>query len=344
MGNLITVARLPAYLDDKGMFKLDGKMISMEPLISVVICTRNRCDQLRQVLETAATMLIPVGLTWELILVDNGSTDATREVAECFQNVLPIKVVEELQLGLSHARNRGMLEARGAYICWTDDDVVISPNWLCAYAQAFADFPDVAVFGGRIDPQIEGVLPDWWVSHGSTLEALLGKRHPGDVYRVITGHDDDMPYGANFALRKRDIGDLRFDPQLGVGPDRRRLGEESTIMLAILSQGAKGIWVPTATVGNPVPSVRLSKDYVAEYHQGNGETDAYLYATGFLQGKPRSFWKVVTRAFKIGFAIPFHYCRYHLLRVCHPAHAWVPAWIDYNVRKGMFAYFSRSLR
>ena len=323
---------------------MDNQLISEHPHISVVICTRNRCDQVKKVLESAAKLNIAKGLVWELILVDNGSTDATQSVAASFKHLLPIRVVVEAQAGLSNARNRGLLEARGDYICWTDDDVTLDVNWLNAYAQAFKDFPEASVFGGRIDPEFEGDLPDWWVSSGSRLDPLLGKRYIGETYCEITGHEEDMPFGANFALRRHDLGELRFDPQLGVGPSRRRLGEESTMMWALLTRGGKGIWVPGARVVNPVPRARLSKDYVGEYHQGNGETDAYLYVVGFWDGKPKTQFELLARTIRISVAIPFHYCRYRFLRISQSAHEWVPAWVDYNVRKGMFAYFKRAFR
>src|SRR5688500_3500637 len=95
--------------------------------VTVIICTRNRADQLRRTLESAAAVDTPEHVSWELLVVDNGSTDHTPEVVESFSGRLPIRRVSEPEAGLSNARNRGVAEAKGDYICWTDDDVLIDP-------------------------------------------------------------------------------------------------------------------------------------------------------------------------------------------------------------------------
>jgi glycosyltransferase involved in cell wall biosynthesis len=129
--------------------------------ITVLICTRNRADRLARALSSAAEMRIPQDLRWELIVVDNGSTDHTAEVVARFAARLPIRLVQESLAGLSNARNRGVSEARGRYICWTDDDVLIDPEWLASYSAAFARHPEAAVFGGRIEPLLEDPTPGW---------------------------------------------------------------------------------------------------------------------------------------------------------------------------------------
>src|SRR6185295_20067875 len=106
--------------------------------VSVIICTRDRARQLSQVLASARALTVPPGLAWELIIVDNGSSDDTSEVVDRYGQDLPIRLVREERAGLSIARNRGVAEARGRYICWTDDDVIIDRGWLSAYVSAFA--------------------------------------------------------------------------------------------------------------------------------------------------------------------------------------------------------------
>jgi len=105
--------------------------------VSVVVCTRNRADQLGEFLQSAAGLTVPPGLAWELIIVDNGSSDHTAEVVESFASQIPVRCVREDKAGLSNARNRGVDEAKGDYICWTDDDVKLDPKWLSAYVAAF---------------------------------------------------------------------------------------------------------------------------------------------------------------------------------------------------------------
>ena len=118
-------------------------------LVSMVVCTRNRAALLDDMLVTATRLRLPAQLDWELLVVDNGSTDSTGEVIRRYQDRLPIRHVEEPRIGISHARNRAVSEGRGRYLCWTDDDVRLDPDWLAAYLAAFERHPEAAVFGGR---------------------------------------------------------------------------------------------------------------------------------------------------------------------------------------------------
>jgi glycosyltransferase involved in cell wall biosynthesis len=105
---------------------------------------------------------LPDGLAREFVLVDNGSTDHTADVVADVDGRLPIPRVVALAPGLSNARNCGLAAARGDYICWTDDDVVIDANWLAAHTEAFARHPEATAFGGVIAPVFEREPPQWW--------------------------------------------------------------------------------------------------------------------------------------------------------------------------------------
>jgi glucosyl-dolichyl phosphate glucuronosyltransferase len=120
--------------------------------VTVAICTWNRDHLLRQTLEEMTRLAVPAGLVWELLVVNNNCTDDTDGVIAAFAKRLPIRRLFESQPGLSHARNRAIAEAAGDYVVWTDDDVLVSPEWLAAYARAFARRPDAAVFGGPVAP------------------------------------------------------------------------------------------------------------------------------------------------------------------------------------------------
>src|SRR5688572_3945090 len=133
--------------------------------VSVIVCTRNRAGRLRVLLESACGLAVPPDLAWELLVIDNGSGDDTAAVASAFSGRLPLRHVREPVIGLCAARNRGVAEARGRYLCWADDDVRLDPCWLAAYAEAFARHPDAAIFGGRILPELEPPLAGWFARH-----------------------------------------------------------------------------------------------------------------------------------------------------------------------------------
>lgn len=247
------------------------------------MCTRNRADQLRRVLQTAAVMDRPDGIPWEFLLIDNGSTDHTREIVDSFVDVMPIRHVLEPTAGLSNARNRGVDEARGEYICWTDDDVLIDRGWLAGYASAFARHPEAAYFGGPIELSLEGdSRPDWFEENRDVLGMLLAERMLGDKEFILNPASGLMPYGANYALRTADQRRYRYDPALGVSPMQRRLGEESAVLYGLATERKLGFWVPASRVLHIIPQHRQTLAYVREYEQSAGETAAYLGHHGLL--------------------------------------------------------------
>lgn len=249
--------------------------------ITVLICTRNRAQRLRDVLASATRIQVAPSLKWELIVVDNGSSDATAQVALEFSDRLPIRLVAEETPGLSHARNRGVAEARGRYICWTDDDVLIDPEWLAAYAAAFERHPDAVVFGGRIIPVLEAPSPNWFARLADRwpLTTLLAKRDFGSIPIRLDLHSDVVPWGANFAVRADEQRRVRYHPELGVSPRQHRLGEEAEVIHQIMNAGGIGWWVPEAQVQHITPTQRQTLHYVYDYFLSYGETVAYLERT-----------------------------------------------------------------
>ena len=101
-------------------------------------------------------MRIPEGVTWELLVVNNNSTDDTESVITSYENRLPLRRLFEPSPGLSNARNHAIREAKGGLIIWTDDDVLVDSDWLAAYAAAADRWPDAAFFGGPIEAMVRG--------------------------------------------------------------------------------------------------------------------------------------------------------------------------------------------
>jgi glycosyltransferase involved in cell wall biosynthesis len=129
--------------------------------ITVAVCSWNRSKSLRNTLLSLQPLTIPPAINWEVRIVDNNWTDDTDDVFEQFANRLPIRLLHEKQQGLSNARNCAIAAANGDYILWTDDDVIVDPNWLIAYTNAALTWPKAALFGGPIKLRLEENPPAW---------------------------------------------------------------------------------------------------------------------------------------------------------------------------------------
>ena len=175
--------------------------------VSLVICTRNRASKLGACL-AAVERLVPPGPDWEVIVVDNGSTDGTVDVLERFakRSGLPAIVVQEPRAGLGRARNAGLARAQGDIIAFTDDDCYVHEDWLRQIAAVFAR-EDIGYLGGRIllfDPTDAPVTV-------RTAEAAI--RIPPKSF-VLPG----VILGANMAVRRdAALAIGGFDPMLGAG-------------------------------------------------------------------------------------------------------------------------------
>ena len=118
--------------------------------VSLIICTRNRSAILRQTLDAVATMHVPDVVRYEVIVVDNASTDGTKAIVEAAVMRLPVRYLRESRPGLGRARNTGLSNALGRLIFITDDDCIVSPNWLETGFRLLANNPRQLI-GGRVN-------------------------------------------------------------------------------------------------------------------------------------------------------------------------------------------------
>lgn len=176
-------------------------------VISLVICTRNRAASLARCLEHVRGITTDPSL-WELIVVDNASTDETPELLEAVRKAAPfvMHVVHEPRAGLGQARNAGVARVSGEIIAFTDDDCYVTPNFLDRVLDVFKD-DSIGFMGGRIllfDP-----TDDPLTTNDSSAEKLA------EPYSFIPC---GFIQGANMALRRSVIEALGgFDPCFGTG-------------------------------------------------------------------------------------------------------------------------------
>jgi glycosyltransferase involved in cell wall biosynthesis len=246
--------------------------------ITIAICTWNRCRLLRQTLNSLTALSVPAGTDWEVLVVDNRSTDSTPHVIHSFRDTLPLRYVFESRQGHSVSRNAAVAEASGEYILWTDNDVIVDRNWAAAYLDGFHRFPEAAYFGGKILPVFEAGMPEWLAQTWAKCRAVYAARDLGE--REMTLAENVYPYGANFAIRLEVQRQFLFDADQG-RKGHGMLGEdEIAVLRRIHEAGYSGVWLPRAIVQHVIPANRATPAYVRRYFIGQGHNN-------IVQGKVR---------------------------------------------------------
>ncbi|MCI0672483.1 MAG: glycosyltransferase family 2 protein, partial [Myxococcaceae bacterium] len=133
--------------------------------LSIVLCCYNSRSRLPHTLEHLVQQRVVEGVRWEVLLVDNASTDGTAEVArELWPPWAPaqLRVVREERQGLTCARLRGIAESTYELICFVDDDNWVCPDWVAVATEVMASRPEVAACGGRSEAAFEVPPPAWF--------------------------------------------------------------------------------------------------------------------------------------------------------------------------------------
>lgn len=242
---------------------------------SVIIATYNRAADLRETLASLAG-LKPTG-DWELLVVDNNSTDDTRAVVEAAQAHFPVELryFFEKEQGRSAALNCGIRAARGDILVTTDDDVRVAPDWLDCAAEALATLPCDYV-GGKVLPLWGGERPDWLPNHGGRPWSVIALLDYGDA--PLEFDQRHVPIGVNLAFRrdafaKAGLWDNRVGRKAGT-----LLGQEvREWSLRARAAGLRGFYAPRMVVEHLIPAERLQKRYFRRWFYWNGVSRALLY-------------------------------------------------------------------
>jgi cellulose synthase/poly-beta-1,6-N-acetylglucosamine synthase-like glycosyltransferase len=283
-------------------------------LISVILSTWNRASLLRQTLEGMTKLSAPEDASWELVVVDNNCTDSTPAVIGEFSSLLPLRAISEPTPGLSNGRNAGVAAATGDYVVVTDDDVLVCPDWLRAYATAFTTYSDAAVFGGPIIPWFSVPRPDWLVRCMSEVANVYASLQP-NVGQVPLGNGL-LPFGPNMAFRRDVLGDRPFSPELGRVGRGMLACEETFLIRDLFARGFSGRWVPDAKLQHYVREEQLTTEYIRRWNKGYGATMARLDSERpekLLFGSPRWMWRDLLTA----------ECRYRIKKLFHGPDRWI---------------------
>ncbi len=245
---------------------------------TVVICTHNRSAFLPETLQALTNQQTP-GFTFDILIVDNASTDQTREVAATFQNGRgPVHYLYEPVLGLSHARNQAIDHVTTPFIVFLDDDAIPAPDWLRILLGTFDTIqPTPGAVGGRVTLRWTAEQPAWMP------DDLLG------VYSLLNYGDEVQPVravnGCNVAFPTEVVRRYGFDTRLGVVGKNQIPGEDADVLNRMRRDNLAVYYQPDAVVCHVVGQYRENRQYLFKRSRGLGRAQALLSVMNAWPGR-----------------------------------------------------------
>ena len=249
-------------------------------MLSVIIPTRNRADLLQLTLKSLQSQTLSAD-SFEVLVIDNGSTDNTKQAAMSFQQKSGnIRYFFDPTPGLHVGRHLGMRMAKSDILVYADDDIEALPSWLKAIGESFQD-PEVALVGGKNLPKFESKPPGWILKMWE--KSHNGKKMIYPLSIIDLGNDNleispFLVFGCNFAVRKSLL--LKAE---GFHPDsfppelmRYRGDGESHVSKYIMTHRYRTIYNPDASIFHIVPNLRMTEEYFCKRFFQQGISDSYM--------------------------------------------------------------------
>jgi glycosyltransferase involved in cell wall biosynthesis len=267
--------------------------------LEVVIPTYNRHDLLPKALASLAAAPVPPGVEVGITVVDNNSSDSTRDVVQQWQQKLNgrLSYVFERKQGRSHALNAGIEATSSDLVGMIDDDEEIDSNWYSRAVKAFQD-PDLDFIGGPYHPRWSTAIPEW-----------LPRDYPG-VIGWIDGGDKVLPYGPEFngilmggnaVFRRKTLEQVgSYSTSLGRSGGNLMSGEDQDMFERLLASGARGLYLPDLIIYHHIPAERLTKSYYRRWCFWNGVSLGVIdhsrnASVAYLLGVPRYLYGQAVR-------------------------------------------------
>jgi glycosyltransferase involved in cell wall biosynthesis len=200
--------------------------------LSAVICTHNRAELLKKCIQSIENQMTE-GI--EVIIVDNNSTDDTKNTVSYFQTTISsLLYVFERNTGLSHARNRGLAESTSDWVLFLDDDALCEENTLTVALELIRVQSDVGIIGGVYKPYFDAPKPKWLPENfGSNIPAYK-------EFRLISDIDEQLPTGGIIMFKKAVFSTTgTFDPDFGMKGNKTGYGEETDLVIKAIENKIK---------------------------------------------------------------------------------------------------------
>jgi glycosyltransferase involved in cell wall biosynthesis len=228
-------------------------------MLTVAFATRNRAAFLGRVLDAFAALHAPAG-GWKLIAVDNGSTDDTQDVLSGFATKLPLTCVREPRSGKNRALNAALPAFEGDLAVFTDDDVLPAPDWLIRLREAADAHAEATIFGGSVQPEWPGPVPEWLTEDAVSFSVLYAK-----LERPSGPCDYHAIFGPNMAVRSS-VFQQGVCFAENVGPDAAKplyaMGSETDLIRRLQELGHTGWFVSEASVRHILRPEQLTEDWI----------------------------------------------------------------------------------
>jgi glycosyltransferase involved in cell wall biosynthesis len=267
----------------------------------------NGAKTLPDVLDSYCKLDSPNG-GWKLVIVDNGSTDNTKEIIFSFRSRLPLTYVFEPKLGKSAALNTGLRSIEGDLVVMTDDDALPRPDWLAQMRDAADSQPSFAIFAGAIIPHWAVPPEDWILKFQNGTLAITD---PAWEEGPLVGA---RVFGPNMAVRSEVIkAGYRFDVSVGPVGGRYRMGEEADFFQVLRKAGFTQWHCKRAVVAHMILREHMNKKWVLRRAAPAGGADyrrelrdGPYYSPKLLFGMPRYLIReILAQAIRFGRAMLF---------------------------------------
>lgn len=240
---------------------------SESPCVSIILCTYNRSARLASAIQSIVNQTGEV--PFELIVVDNNSKDDTAAVVRSFQtgSASVIYLFEKRQ-GKSYALATGIEAARAEMVAFTDDDVIVSPEWVSSTYRSLRAHPAAGYVGGKVLPLWPHNPPAWLTPEHWTPLAVLDY---GDTPETLSSSNLKCVVGANMSFRRDVLRELGgFATEFQRVADSIGSMEDWEIQERYLLAGGLGLYDPSLVVHADVQPERMDKKYHRRWHFGHG--------------------------------------------------------------------------
>ncbi|MCA9434681.1 MAG: glycosyltransferase family 2 protein [Candidatus Omnitrophica bacterium] len=279
------------------------------PDISILIPTYNRCESLKRTLLDIAD-LEKGDFSWEVVAIDNNSTDSTGDLLSHLQNRMPLRKMFVASPGKNAALNAALERGGlGEIVVFTDDDITPAKDWLVRVWDSTRRRPCFDIFGGPIEigmPSAE--VPKWTEDRFIRKIAFAENLQPRKEHRY---RDHEYPFGGNYWIRRHLIEKgYRFDERLGPKPRDAMLGDEISFLRGLRRDGYEILHIPSASVTHRLQENSLTlenlsrriKEVGRSHPHIWGNPDPHLFETHPKTWMTRSLAGLARNTMRLGWA------------------------------------------